>query len=111
MHHRVFRREPVTFINVFEIGEDEIDTFITKWKERSRFTTSADGFISAELFRSIDADTHFKLINVTKWAGRAHFEAATHAAEFRAELDDYQTDDSCTWTPSRGFYHTAARFD
>lgn len=100
---------PVTFINVFDIAEDEIDTFISSWNERAQFITSAEGFISAELHRAIDSDTRFKVINVTKFASLAQFEAATHAPDYRAELDRYQ--ESSTWTAYRGFYRTAVKRD
>ena len=100
---------PVTFINVFDIPTDEIDPFIAKWRERSRFTTSAAGFISAELHRAIDSETRFKVINVTKWESLAHFEAATRAPDFRAELDQFEATSS--WKPYRGFYRTVAKFD
>ncbi|MFI9772513.1 antibiotic biosynthesis monooxygenase family protein [Streptomyces sp. NPDC052415] len=100
---------PITFINIFDIAEDEIDTFIAKWEERSRFTTSAEGFVSAELFRALDPDTRFKVVNVTKWESRAHFQAATQSPDFKAELGGYE--ESSTWTPHRGFYRTAAQFD
>ena len=102
--------EPITFINVFDIPEDEIDTFIAKWEERSQFTTTADGFISAELYRAVTPDTEFKLINVAKWQSMAHFKVATTAPAFTAELGKYQSDDESTWTPHRGFYRTAAKF-
>jgi heme-degrading monooxygenase HmoA len=99
---------PITFINVFRIPEEEVDTFVAKWKERSPLITSAEGFISAELHRAFDG-TEFRVINVTKWQSLAHFKAATETAEFRAELDAYK--DTAPWTPYRGFYRTAAKFD
>ncbi|HEX5256234.1 MAG TPA: antibiotic biosynthesis monooxygenase family protein, partial [Mycobacterium sp.] len=101
----------ITFINVFDIPADGIDTFISQWEHRSRLISSADGFISAELHRAIDAGTEFQLINVSKWRSRAHFEAATHAPEFRRELDSYASAPSSTWTAHRGIYHTAVKLD
>lgn len=102
-------QDSVTFINVFDIPEDEIDTFIERWQERSRFTTTADGFISAELHRAIDSETRFKLINVTTWKSLEHFRAATQQPDFQGELDTYES--ASTWTPYRGFYRTVAKFD
>ena len=101
--------EPMTFINVFDIPEDEIDTFVSRWEERSRFIRSSEGFLSAELYRAIDSDTRFKVINVTRWRSRAHFEAATNAPDYRADLDRYEQ--TSTWTPYRGFYRLAAALD
>lgn len=100
---------PITFINVFEIPVDEIDTFIAQWEHRSRLMISADGFISAELHRATDSETQFQLINVTKWTSRAHFEAATTAPQFRSELDAYASAPSATWTAHRGIYRTVAK--
>ncbi|MFB7085218.1 hypothetical protein [Streptomyces sp. NPDC056296] len=57
---------PVTFINVFDIAaEESIDLFVAKWKERSRFTATADGFVSAEMFRAIDSATRFDRVRET----------------------------------------------
>ncbi|GGF22769.1 antibiotic biosynthesis monooxygenase family protein [Subtercola lobariae] len=100
---------PFTFINVFDIAEDEIDTFIKEWKQRSELMITADGFISAELHRAIDSDTHFKLINVAKYESLAQFEAATHDPKYRANLEKYAS--ASTWKAHRGFYRTAAKFD
>ena len=99
--------EPTTFINVFEIDEAEIDTFIDRWKQRSHRIAGAPGFISAELHRATDGDTRFRLINVTRWRSRADHEAATTEATYRAELDAYGQAPATTWTPNRGFYRTA----
>ena len=99
---------PITFINVFEIDEAEIDTFIERWKQRSRRITGAPGFTSAELHRATDDDTRFRLINVTRWRSRADHEAATTEPAYRAELDAYGRAPTSTWTPNRGFYRTAA---
>lgn len=103
--------EAVTFINVIDISEDEIDEFIATWEDRSRFTESAEGFISAELHRAIGPDTEFKVINVSKWESMADFEAATNDPEFKAELEKYQFGDDSTWTAHRGFYETAVKLD
>jgi len=97
---------PITFINVFEIPEDEIDTFIAQWRQRSGLTTIADGFISAELHRAVD-DARFKLVNVSRWRSWADFEAATTDPGFRTELDQYVSATASSWTPNRGFYRTA----
>ncbi|WP_197694562.1 antibiotic biosynthesis monooxygenase [Mycobacterium sp. 852002-51971_SCH5477799-a] len=101
---------PITFINVFDIPEDEIDTFIAQWEHRSRLTTSAEGFISAELHRATGSTTEFQLINVSKWRSRADFKAPTQAPEFRAELDAYAAGSASSFTPHRGIYKTAAKF-
>ncbi|MFG3133264.1 antibiotic biosynthesis monooxygenase family protein [Streptomyces tendae] len=100
---------PITFINVFDIAEEEIDTFVAKWEERAPLLTSAEGFICAELHRAYDDDTRFRVVNVTKWQSHAHFAAATRAPEFQAGLAGYQQ--TAPWTPYRGFYRTAAKFD
>lgn len=100
---------PVTFINVFDIPADEVETFIAQWEQRSRLITSAKGFISAELHRAVDSETQFQLINVAKWRSRADFEAATTAPQFTTELDAYASQPSSTWTPHRGIYRVAAK--
>ncbi len=100
-----------TFINVFEIPVAEIKQFVTEWEQRSKFITGAQGFISAELHESIGDDDRFKLINVSKFASRAEFEAATTDPTYREELETYQQAPTSTWVANRGFYRTAAKFD
>jgi heme-degrading monooxygenase HmoA len=102
---------PITFINVFDIPPDEIDTFIAQWEQRSRLIASAEGFISAELHRAIDSKTRFQLINVAKWRSHADFEAATTAPQFKNELEAYASNPCSTWAPHRGIYRTAAKLD
>lgn len=102
---------PITFINVFDIPADEIDTFIAQWQHRSRLVSSAEGFISAELHQALDGETEFQLINVSKWRSRAQFETATQAAQFRRELDSYASAPSSTWTAHRGIYRTAVKLE
>lgn len=100
---------PITFINVFDIPEEEIDEFIAQWERRSRLITAADGFISAELHRAAGSEAEFRVINVAKWTSRAHFEAAIRAPEFRAELEAYSAAPTSTWTAHRGTYRTAVK--
>jgi heme-degrading monooxygenase HmoA len=102
---------PITFINVFDIPEDEVETFIAQWEHRSRLVTSADGFISAELHRATDSASRFQLINVSKWRSRAQFEAATAAPQFKSDRDAYASAPRSTWTAHRGIYRTAKRLD
>ena len=97
---------PFTFINVFEIPEDEIDTFVAQWEERSRFMRSAQGHIVSELHRAVDPQMRFKVVNVSRWESQALFEAARRAPDYQAELTQNRA--AGTWTPYGGPYRVAA---
>lgn len=100
---------PITSINVFDIAEDEIDTFVSEWEERSRFIARAEGFISAELHRAIEPGTRFKVVNVSRWESLACMRAALTAPDYRADLDRYTA--ASTWTPHRGVYRSVAKLE
>ncbi len=99
---------PYTFINVFEIDPDAIDTFIERWLPRSRFMRSAPGYIDGTLYRAVTSDTRFQLVNLTNWTSRAAHEAATGNPEYREELNQFLTDLGSKLVVNRGHYETVA---
>jgi len=99
---------PFTFINVFEIPEEEIENFIEQWNERSKFMAEAPGFLGAELNRAITPETRFQLINIAKFESYLAFEKAISNPEYRAELGRLQNNPVGQMVANRGFYRTAA---
>jgi heme-degrading monooxygenase HmoA len=81
--------DPVVLINVFEFSTDDAsaaDAFGEGWRERAAVMAGQAGFISADLYQAVDADSRFQLVNVARWASRRDFEAATADPAFRARV-------------------------
>lgn len=73
----------VTFINVFEIAPDELDTFLAGWRERAEFMSTQPGFRSFRLHRALSPDSRFQLINVAEWESAEALQAATAQPTFQ----------------------------
>lgn len=58
---------PVVLINVFEVPEGAEDAFMEWWKQSSAALKKEPGFIDARLHRSLNANAHFRFINVAHW--------------------------------------------
>jgi heme-degrading monooxygenase HmoA len=65
---------PVTFINVFEVAVEQIDTFITQWRERAKIMSTALGFLDSRLHRALSSWTRFQVLNVAHWDSRLAWE-------------------------------------
>jgi heme-degrading monooxygenase HmoA len=66
----------VTLINVFEIHADEVESFLEGWRERARFMSQQPGFRSLRLYRALDADARFQVVNVAEWDSAEALQAA-----------------------------------
>ena len=84
--------EAFTFINVFEIDAEAIDTFTERWADRSRHMHAAEGFLGATLYRATTDDARFQMVNVAQWASADAFQAATADPTYRSELDQLFAD-------------------
>jgi heme-degrading monooxygenase HmoA len=76
----------VTFINVFEVPVEQIDTFIAHWRELAKIMSTAPGFRNARLHRALSSQTRFQIINVANWESPQAWEAATANPEFQDGL-------------------------
>jgi heme oxygenase (mycobilin-producing) len=76
----------VTFINVFEVPVEQIDTFIAHWRELAKIMSTAPGFRNARLHRALSSQTRFQIINVANWGSLQAWEAATANPEFQDGL-------------------------
>lgn len=99
---------PFTFINVFEIDPEAIDTFCEQWIHRSRFMQAADGLIDATLYRAVTGDTRFQLVNVANWTSLTAFQAATSDPDYRKELEQLLSELASSLTVNRGYYARVA---
>jgi heme oxygenase (mycobilin-producing) len=77
---------PVTFINVFEVPVEQIDTFIAHWRELAKIMSAAPGFRDVRLHRALSSQTRFQMINVANWESPKAWEAATANSEFQEGL-------------------------
>jgi heme-degrading monooxygenase HmoA len=68
---------PVTLINVFEIGADDVESFLQQWQERAEFLGRQPGFRSLRLHRALNPDARFQLVNVAEWDSAEALHAAT----------------------------------
>ena len=100
-----------TFINTFEIAPDAVDTFCERWIDRSRHMRDADGFISATLYRAVNGDARFKLVNVSDWTSPEALAAAGTRPEYRQELAKLFADLDGKLVANRGDYGLVARFE
>ncbi|MBO0880450.1 MAG: antibiotic biosynthesis monooxygenase [Mycobacterium sp.] len=74
---------PVTLINVFEIGSDEVELFLAEWRKRAEFMTKQPGFRSLKLHRALMPDARFQLVNVAEWDSAEALHAATAQQSFQ----------------------------
>jgi heme-degrading monooxygenase HmoA len=68
---------PITLINVFEIGPDDVDLFLQEWQRRAHFLRRQPGFRSLRLHRAVNADSRFQVVNVAEWDSAEALQAAT----------------------------------
>ncbi|MEU7582252.1 antibiotic biosynthesis monooxygenase family protein [Streptomyces sp. NPDC041068] len=98
---------PVTFINVFEIDESEIDGFITGWEKRVQLMAGKPGFIDSRLHRARSADSRFQLVNVSHWESEEAYQAATADPAFSSRTQAARDDAKGTVAPNPALYDVA----
>jgi heme oxygenase (mycobilin-producing) len=76
----------VTFINVFEVPVEQIETFIAQWRERATIMSTAPGFRDSRLHRALSSRTRFQIVNVAHWESQQAWEAAAANPEFQERL-------------------------
>ena len=79
-------KEPVTFINVFEVDPDQLDDFIAGWKKRGEIMRNQPGFRSFHLHRARSPESSYQLVNVAQWDSVEALQAATRNEEFQASI-------------------------
>jgi heme-degrading monooxygenase HmoA len=72
----------ITFINVFEIEPEQVETFLAGWRERAEFMSRQPGFRSFRLHRALAPDSRFQLINVAEWDSAETLQSASSQPEF-----------------------------
>src|SRR5438270_674205 len=75
---------PAVLINVIEMAARDVDLFVPGWRHRAEVMAGRSGFLSARLYRALDSDSRFQLVNVAHWASRDDLRRAVADPEFRA---------------------------
>ncbi|MFJ5890687.1 antibiotic biosynthesis monooxygenase family protein [Streptomyces californicus] len=97
-------QSPVTFINVFEIAADELDTFIEKWEQRARLMRDKPGFIDSRMHRARSTDSRFQLVNVSHWESQEAWETATADPDFASRTRAAREESRQPITPNPAVY-------
>ena len=99
---------PVTFLNIFEIPREDIETFTAGWRERIALVDGAPGFRGAQLLEAVSETERFQLVNVTQWDSEEAQRAATASPALRRSVADARDDRRQRAIPNPGFYRVAA---
>jgi heme-degrading monooxygenase HmoA len=99
---------PVTFLNIFEIPRDDVETFKAGWRDRIALVDGAAGFRGAQLLEAESENERFQLVNVTQWDSREAQQAATSSPALQASVASARSDDRQRATPNPGFYRVPA---
>jgi heme oxygenase (mycobilin-producing) len=95
---------PVTFINVFEVPVEQIDTFIAHWRELAKIMSTAPGFCDTRLHRALSSQTRFQIVNVAHWDSRQAWEAATANPDFQERLRALAEDTEVQFSANPALY-------
>jgi heme oxygenase (mycobilin-producing) len=100
----------VTFINVFEVPVEQIDTFIAHWRALAKIMSTAPGFRDARLHRALTSQTRFQIINVANWESPQAWEAATANPEFQNGLRALAHDAEVQFSANPALYEVVVAY-
>ena len=101
---------PVTFINVFEVPVEQIDTFIAHWLELAKIMSTAPGFCDTRLHRALSSQTRFQIVNVAHWDSRQAWEAATANPDFQERLRALAEDTEVQFSANPALYEIVVAY-
>jgi heme-degrading monooxygenase HmoA len=101
---------PVTFINVFEVPVEQIETLIAHWRELAKVMSAARGFREARLHRALSSETRFQIINVANWESPKAWEAAVANPEFQEGLRALAEDTEVQITANPALYEVVVDY-
>jgi len=67
---------PVVLINAFEVSSGQEEVFLSGWASVAERLKAKEGFVSADLHRSLDPNADFRFINVAIWRSAKEFREA-----------------------------------
>ena len=100
----------MTFINIFEVPVEQIDTFIAHWRELAKIMSTAPGFYDTRLHRALSSQTRFQIVNVAHWDSRQTWEAATANPEFQERLGALAEDAEVQFSANPGLYEVVVAY-
>ena len=101
----------VTFINVFEIARDDLETFTSGWRRLAAIMASAPGFRGAQLHEALSGETRFQLVNVARWDSEQAWRDAAANPEMRAAAERLGADPAPRAVHNTGLYRPVVTFD
>ena len=102
---------PVTFINVFEVPVEQIDTFIAHWRELAKIMRTAPGFCDTRLHRALSSQNRFQIVNVAHWESPQAWEAATANPEFQERLGALAEGTEVQFSANPALYEVVVAYD
>jgi heme oxygenase (mycobilin-producing) len=81
MDQNVGQDDGVTFINIFEIAREDVETFTAGWQQLAAIMAAAPGFRGAQLHEAVNDEARFQLVNIARWdSEQAWRDASTNPA-------------------------------
>jgi heme oxygenase (mycobilin-producing) len=67
MMQRDIGTDTITFVNVFEVEPDRLDSFLDAWRARAEFMSAQPGFRFLRVLRAVAAGARFQAIVEMEW--------------------------------------------
>jgi heme-degrading monooxygenase HmoA len=83
--------ENLVLIDLFFIDPQRLDDFITVYKDANVVMRDKPGYVSASLYRTLDANNPIKFVNIAEWVSTDAFRSSL-SPEFLAIIDAYKRD-------------------
>ncbi|GLZ51374.1 hypothetical protein Acsp07_09910 [Actinomycetospora sp. NBRC 106378] len=82
----------VTFINIFEIDRDDVETFKAGWQQLAAIMAAAPGFRGAQLHEAVNDEARFQLVNIARWDSEQAWRDASTNPAMREAATRFGTD-------------------
>lgn len=69
-------------VNPFEISKEQVPEVLEMWNNAKEYMVKKEGFISARLFKSIQKDDKYNLINIAQWQSAELFMQALNDTQY-----------------------------
>ena len=112
MDENIGQDEGATFINIFEIAPEDVDTFLEGWRRLAGIMAAAPGFRGAQLQRAVSDEARFQLVNIARWESEQAWRDAAASPAMREASVAFGSDPTAP-RPSQfpGLYRPAASFE
>ena len=97
----------VTFVNVIELPAEQVDDFLSGWRERADFMRHQPGFRDYALHRAVLPNSRFQLINIARWDSQEAFQSAIADPTFRDQIQALNANPDLDVIANPGLYEVA----